>query len=102
MDESLCDSCIHRRVCMWEVGPGEDCDEAYVIHDGTSTVTFEEWNVMVGLPRAKENLKLKEENARLREEIRRMQLALERKNQQLKLIGGLNEIQSRLHSDSGE
>ena len=72
-DKSLCDSCIHRRVCRWEVGPGEDCDEAYVIHDGTSTVTLE-------------NLKLKEENAKLREEIRRMQLALERKNQQLNQI----------------
>ena len=86
MSESLCDSCIHNRVCRWEVGPGENCDDAYVIHEGSSTVTFEEWNVMVGLPRLKENLRLKEENAKLREEIRRMQLALERKNQQLNKI----------------
>ena len=50
----------------------------------TSTVTFSQWNKMVGLKRLERIADLEEENKKLREELHRTQLALERKNKLLR------------------
>ena len=50
----------------------------------TSTVTFSEWNEMVGKKLQERICELEEKNRKLKEQLHKTQLALERKNRLIK------------------